>query len=174
MTTARRLTTALVVTAATAIAACGTDSGQETATATESTSATPSASTTETATENTDPAAPATFETITERELKLIAKNPGDHTDRAIIVYGRVLQTLTPSTGDVDISQLLCGASPDPNTWDTRIMIGTNSDRLKNIVEGDVVRAQIRSTGQTSSYTSALGKISNPAFWVFDISLLDS
>ncbi|WP_306365237.1 hypothetical protein [Nocardia sp. CC227C] len=73
-----------------------------------------------------------------------------------------------------DIAQLLCGTSPDSATWDTQVMIGTESDVLKNIVEDDRVRAELRSTGRTSSYTSAIGEISNPSFWVSGISLLDS
>ncbi|WP_282778306.1 MULTISPECIES: hypothetical protein [unclassified Nocardia] len=123
----------------------------------------------------TEPTAPTTFETITDRELKLIAKTPADHKDRAIVVYGRVAETLRDPDLGAELARLVCGATPDQATWETEIMIGTTEDQLRDVVEGDEVRVEVTSTGRRATYTSVLGvEMSNPSFWVSGISLLDS
>ncbi len=174
MPAARRLTAAVTIAAATAgLTACGSETTTDTTTATTSTTAVEVPADTETAPSGAD-TAPIAFETITERDLKLIAKNPADHKDRAIVVYGRVEQSMKDEAED-DIIRVVGGATPDPTTWDVDLMLGTRGDELRNIVEDDEFRAEVTTTGETLTYTSIVGiEFTNPAFIVRGISLLES
>ncbi|MGW0016951.1 DUF2510 domain-containing protein [Rhodococcus sp. NPDC003382] len=100
---------------------------------------------------------PASYETLTDRDFALIAKNPSAATGRRIVLYGNIFQFDSITGTD----KFLANTSPawqdskysyDQNT----LVVAYDPAILANVVEGDIVKMYVEVAG-TYSYDTQIG-----------------
>ncbi|MFD9516691.1 hypothetical protein [Streptomyces sp. NPDC059979] len=151
-----------------------------TAAAPYSTSPTPPAPVTTTApTPTPTPTTPACtdFAELTDREFKLLGKDPGAHFGKCYRVYGYVTQA-DSATGTGSFRANACGEKHQPKygyiaDCDTNSIftdIGANgASGIKDIVDGDAFEADVM-VGRPFTYTTTLGgQMTAPTFAVLRV-----
>jgi hypothetical protein len=89
---------------------------------------------------------PLVFDTVTAREWKLIAKNPGAHKGRRIVVYGRIDSATGTGAFRAEVGAVRRRPGSDPVDYPTKaILKGSKAD----LEDGDLVTAKVTVGGPT-------------------------
>ncbi|MGN9778052.1 hypothetical protein ACTMS0_20150 [Micromonospora sp. H33] len=115
---------------------------------------------------------PPSYKTLSERQWKLIAKNPDAYIGKTYVVFGRVTQ-FDAATG-VDSFRADVGHKrmADEYDYETNTMLSGDSDDLENLVEDDIFRANVTVLGSYSYETQIGGETTVPMLMVASIKVL--
>lgn len=115
---------------------------------------------------------PVKYLTLSERQWKLIAKNPDSYIGKAYIVYGVVTQFDAATGTDTFRADVGHKKMPDEYDYRTNTLLTGSESGLKNLVEGDVFRGKVRVVGSFSYETQIGGETTVPLLRVDSIALL--
>jgi hypothetical protein len=120
------------------------------------------------------PVPKATYKKITDRQWKVISKDPDSHFGETYVVYGYVTQ-FDSITGD---EQFLANVSGARHTewyeYDTNTILGGTKGVLSKVVEDDIFRAEVMVAG-TTKYETAMGaETTVPTLLVANIKVIGS
>lgn len=137
--------------------------------------ATPAAATSKPAPVKTTPAPkpkPVVYAKLTERQWKLIAKNPDNYIGKTYIVYGQVTQ-FDAATGTDAFRANVGGKNMTYSfEYDTNTLLQGDADRLDNLVEDDEFQAKVTVLGSFSYDTQIGGETTAPLLRVDSIKVL--
>lgn len=118
------------------------------------------------------PAPKPTYKTLSDRDWKLIAKDPDSYIGKTYVVYGSVTQ-FDAATGDdtfrADVGHKNMAYSYE---YDTNTMLNGTPARLKNVVQDDEFRANVTVMGSFSYDTQIGGSTTVPLLRVDAIKIL--
>ncbi|MFF5180706.1 hypothetical protein ACFY2Q_21980 [Micromonospora sp. NPDC000316] len=115
---------------------------------------------------------PPSYKTLTERQWKLIAKNPDSYLGKTYVIYGRVSQFDAATGTDSFRADVAHRRMADEYDYKTNtILSGTESD-LDNLVEDDIFRANVTVLGSFSYDTQIGGETTVPLLRVDSIKVL--
>ncbi|MFG2298993.1 hypothetical protein [Streptomyces sp. NPDC048603] len=118
------------------------------------------------------------FEKMSDREFKLLAKNPYEHLGKCYRIYGYVTQA-DSATGSLSVRANACGEKHQPtygfisdcdtNSFFTELGGGDGESGIDNIVDGDAFEADVE-VGVPYTYTTTLGgQMTAPKFHLHKI-----
>lgn len=175
---------AVIVVVVVAASAFGGDAPAAAPAAVASTTTTSSSSTEATEddpeTETTlDPALtiPSSFDRVTARQWKRIARDPDGHVGEGIVVYGRVTQA-DASTGTTAIRADVDGVRHRGEygylDYDTNTILSDDTGELDDVVEDDIFRAKVVVAGSFEYETAIGGETSVPLLLIQDLRVIGS
>ena len=113
-----------------------------------------------------------TYKALSERQWKLIAKNPDEHIGETYVVYGVVTQ-FDAATGDdmfrADVAHKNMAYTYD---YETNTLLIGSAEQLKNLVEDDEFRANVTVLGSFTYDTQIGGSTTVPLLQVDSIKIL--
>lgn len=113
-----------------------------------------------------------TYKALSERQWKLIAKNPDAYTGKTYIVYGVVTQ-FDSATGDDSFRADVGGKNmAEDYEYETNTLLAGSASMLTNLVEGDEFRASATVVGSVSYETQIGGNTTVPRLNVAAIKVL--
>jgi hypothetical protein len=125
----------------------------------------------------TPPAPPAPAKTISARDWALIAKDPDAHAGERVVVYGQVTQ-FDSATGASTFRANVDGAAHKVSygyaDYKTNTMLTGPDDQLKDIVDGDLFRAEVTVAGALSYDTTMGGSTTVPKLEITAIKVTGS
>ncbi len=99
---------------------------------------------------------PAPARAISTREWQQIAKNPDAHVGESVIVFGHVTQ-FDATTGTQTFRASVDGVSHRQSyEYETNTILGGGQNTLKDLVQGDLFRAEVVVRG-SYTYTTTMG-----------------
>ncbi|MGW2626934.1 hypothetical protein [Micromonospora taraxaci] len=145
-----------------------TTAGATSSPATSPTSATPVAPTTAaptsaaptsaipSPTKTAPPPKPPSYKTLTERQWKLIAKNPDGYLGKTYVVYGRVTQFDAATGTDSFRADVAHRRMAEKYDYETNTILNGSESDLDNLVEDDIFRANVTVLG-SFNYDTQIG-----------------
>lgn len=118
------------------------------------------------------PPAKASYKTLTEREWKLIAKNPDAYTGKTYVVYGTVTQFDAATGNDSFRANVGHKNMGEDYEYETNTLLTGSAPALTNLVEGDEFRANVSVLGSFSYDTQMGGNTTAPSLSVAAIKVL--
>ena len=114
-----------------------------------------------------------TYDKVSSREWKLIAKNPDAHVGETIVVYGTVTQ-FDSATGNEGFRANVDGKRHSESyEYETNTVLTGDADRLSDLVEDDAFSARVTVVGSYSYDTQIGGNTTVPQLRVDGITVLN-
>lgn len=130
---------------------------------------------------DTQTSAPApekkSYDTLSSRKFKLLAKNPDAYTGKTYVIYGEITQFDAATGTDTfraDTGPKKLRISYGYVDYDQNSMLNGDETKLKKLVEGDCFKAKVTVLGSYSYDTQAGGNTTVPLFQVDSISVYGS
>jgi hypothetical protein len=118
------------------------------------------------------PAPKVTYKPLTERQWKLVAKNPDNYVGKTYIVYGSVTQFDAATGTDTFRADVGHKNMQYDFEYETNTLLTASATKLENVVEGDEFRATVRVTGSHSYDTQIGGNTTVPMLAIASIKVL--
>jgi hypothetical protein len=119
--------------------------------------------------------APAPAKKISARDWKLIAKDPGSHVGERVVVYGQVTQFDT-ATGTDGFRANIDGVEHKPKygfaNYDTNTIVSGSTDLLRDVVQGDLFKAEVTVVGAYTYQTTMGGQLTAPQLTITKIDVI--
>ncbi|MFI7575876.1 hypothetical protein [Micromonospora sp. NPDC049497] len=115
---------------------------------------------------------PPSYKTLSEREWKLIAKNPDAYIGKTYVVFGRVTQFDAATGVDTFRADVAHKRMAEDYDYETNTILSGGSDDLENLVEDDIFRANVTVLGSHSYETQIGGETTVPLLMVASIKVL--
>ncbi|MGC5021242.1 hypothetical protein [Micromonospora sp. DT47] len=115
---------------------------------------------------------PPSYKTLTERQWKLIAKNPDAYLGKTYVVYGRVTQFDAATGTDSFRADVAHRRMADEYEYETNTIFNGSESDLDNLVEDDIFRANVTVLGSFSYDTQIGGETTVPMLQVNSIKVL--
>ncbi|MEO3777295.1 hypothetical protein ABGB16_10675 [Micromonospora sp. B11E3] len=125
-------------------------------------------------TKTTPPAKPKppSYQTLSERRWKLVAKNPDAYLGKTYVVYGRVTQFDAATGTDSFRADVAHRRMADEWDYETNTMLTGSDSDLEDLVEDDTFRAKVTVLGSYSYDTQIGGQTTVPLLQVDSITVL--
>lgn len=112
---------------------------------------------------------------ISAREWQLIAKDPGSHIGERVIVYGQVTQ-FDASTGTEGFRANVDGVVHKPKygfaDYDTNTILGGDEGLLREVVQGDLFKAEVTVLGAYTYETTLGGQLTVPKLQITKVDVI--
>ncbi|MCM0673885.1 hypothetical protein NCC78_04075 [Micromonospora phytophila] len=118
------------------------------------------------------PPKPPSYKTLSERQWKLIAKNPDAHIGKTYVVYGRVTQFDAATGVDNFRADVAHRRMADEYDYETNTLLTGLSSDLENLVQDDIFRANVTVLSSFSYDTQIGGETTVPLLQVDSIKVL--
>ncbi|WP_328415491.1 hypothetical protein OG470_23470 [Micromonospora sp. NBC_00389] len=115
---------------------------------------------------------PPSYKTLTERQWKLIAKDPDGYLGKTYVVYGRVTQFDAATGVDSFRANVAHRRMAEEYDYETNTIFNGSESDLDNLVEDDVFRANVTVLGSFSYDTQIGGETTVPLLQVDSIKVL--
>ncbi|NYF59365.1 hypothetical protein [Micromonospora purpureochromogenes] len=115
---------------------------------------------------------PPSYKALTERQWKLIAKNPDAYMGKTYVVYGRVTQFDAATGTDSFRADVAHRRMADEYEYETNTILNGSESDLDNLVEDDIFRANVTVLGSFSYDTQIGGETTVPMLMVNSIKVL--
>ncbi|MBQ0905534.1 hypothetical protein [Micromonospora sp. U21] len=115
---------------------------------------------------------PPSYKTLTERQWKLIAKDPDGYLGKTYVVYGRVTQFDAATGVDSFRADVAHRRMADEYDYETNTIFNGSQSDLDNLVEDDTFRANVTVLGSYSYDTQIGGETTVPLLQVDSIKVL--
>lgn len=99
---------------------------------------------------------PPSYKTLTERQWKLIAKDPDGYLGKTYVVYGRVTQFDSATGTDSFRADVAHRRMAEDYDYETNTILNGSESDLDNLVEDDIFRANVTVLG-SFSYDTQIG-----------------
>ncbi|MET8087430.1 hypothetical protein [Micromonospora sp. NPDC005237] len=99
---------------------------------------------------------PPSYKTLTERQWKLIAKDPDSYLGKTYVVYGRVTQFDAATGTDSFRADVAHRRMAEEYDYETNTILNGSESDLDNLVEDDIFRANVTVLG-SFSYDTQIG-----------------
>ncbi|MEU4551862.1 hypothetical protein [Micromonospora violae] len=99
---------------------------------------------------------PPSYKTLSERQWKLIAKNPDGYLGKTYVVYGRVTQFDAATGTDSFRADVAHRRMAEEYDYETNTILNGSESDLDNLVEDDIFRANVTVLG-SFSYDTQIG-----------------
>ncbi|WP_181541028.1 hypothetical protein [Micromonospora saelicesensis] len=99
---------------------------------------------------------PPSYKTLTERQWKLIAKDPDGYLGKTYVVYGRVTQFDAATGTDSFRADVAHRRMAEDYDYETNTILNGSESDLDNLVEDDIFRANVTVLG-SFSYDTQIG-----------------
>ncbi|MGW3859346.1 hypothetical protein [Micromonospora arida] len=99
---------------------------------------------------------PPSYKTLTERQWKLIAKDPDGYLGKTYVVYGRVTQFDAATGSDSFRADVAHRRMAEEYDYETNTILNGSASDLDNLVEDDIFRANVTVLG-SFSYDTQIG-----------------
>ncbi|MET7373434.1 hypothetical protein [Micromonospora arida] len=99
---------------------------------------------------------PPSYKTLTERQWKLIAKDPDGYLGKTYVVYGRVTQFDAATGTDSFRADVAHRRMAEDYDYETNTILNGSASDLDNLVEDDIFRANVTVLG-SFSYDTQIG-----------------
>ncbi|MEH0932753.1 hypothetical protein [Micromonospora sp. CPCC 205558] len=99
---------------------------------------------------------PPSYKKLTERQWKLIAKNPDGYLGKTYVVYGRVTQFDAATGTDSFRADVAHRRMAEKYDYETNTILNGSESDLDNLVEDDIFRANVTVLG-SFSYDTQIG-----------------
>ncbi|MFC6017812.1 hypothetical protein ACFP2T_16545 [Plantactinospora solaniradicis] len=118
------------------------------------------------------PAPKVTYKPLTERQWKLVAKDPDKYIGKTYIVYGSVTQFDAATGTDTFRADVGHKNMQYDFEYETNTLLTAPASKLENVVEGDEFRATVKVTGSHSYDTQIGGNTTVPMLAIASIKVL--
>ncbi|MFI7515708.1 hypothetical protein ACIBVK_19680 [Micromonospora echinofusca] len=115
---------------------------------------------------------PPSYKTLSERQWKLIAKNPDAYVGRTYVVFGRVTQFDAATGVDTFRANVAHRRMADEYDYETNTLLTGSAADLDNLVEDDIFRANVTVLSAFSYDTQIGGETTVPLLQVDSIKVL--
>jgi hypothetical protein len=115
---------------------------------------------------------PPSYATLSDRQWKLIAKNPDAYIGKTYVVYGRVTQFDAATGTDTFRADVAHKRMSENFYYDTNTMLSGSDSALANLVQDDIFRANVTVLGSFSYDTQIGGQTTVPRLQVDSIKVL--
>ncbi|MET8467427.1 hypothetical protein [Micromonospora zamorensis] len=115
---------------------------------------------------------PPSYKTLTERQWKLIAKDPDGYLGKTYIVYGRVTQFDAATGTDSFRADVAHRRMAEDYDYETNTILNGSESDLDNLVEDDIFRANVTVLGSFSYDTQTGGETTVALLQVDSIKVL--
>ncbi|MBE1484661.1 hypothetical protein [Plantactinospora soyae] len=113
-----------------------------------------------------------TYRPLSERQWKLVAKNPDNYIGKTYIVYGVVSQFDAATGTNAFLANVAGKNLAEDYEYDTNTMLSGDAGKLTNLVEDDEFRATVRVIGSHSYDTQIGGNTTVPLLAIASIKIL--
>jgi hypothetical protein len=118
------------------------------------------------------PAPKPTYKTLSDRDWKLIAKNPDSYVGKTYVVYGSVTQFDAATGDDTFRANIAHKNMAYSYEYDTNTLLNGSPTQLKSVVQDDEFRANVTVMGSFSYDTQIGGSTTVPQLRVDAIKIL--
>ncbi|SCG54907.1 hypothetical protein [Micromonospora zamorensis] len=115
---------------------------------------------------------PPSYKTLTERQWKLIAKDPDGYLGKTYVVYGRVTQFDAATGTDSFRADVAHRRMAEDYDYETNTILNGSESDLDNLVEDDIFRANVTVLGSFSYDTQTGGETTVALLQVDSIKVL--
>ncbi|MEV1328547.1 hypothetical protein AB0J20_03085 [Micromonospora costi] len=115
---------------------------------------------------------PPSYKTLSERQWKLIAKNPDAYIGKTYVVFGRVTQFDAATGVDTFRADVAHRRMAEKYDYETNTMLTGSASDLENLVEDDIFRANVTVLSSFSYDTQIGGETTVPLLMVDSIKVL--
>ncbi|MBX7266915.1 hypothetical protein KIF24_13345 [Micromonospora sp. Llam7] len=117
------------------------------------------------------PKAPS-YRTLSERQWKLVAKNPDAHIGKTYVVFGKVTQFDAATGVDTFRADVAHRRMASEYDYETNTLLSGDADELEDVVEDDIFRADVTVLGSFSYDTQIGGETTVPLLSIDSIKIL--
>ncbi|MGB2571886.1 hypothetical protein ACPFP2_26060 [Micromonospora citrea] len=115
---------------------------------------------------------PPSYKALTERQWKLVAKNPDAYLGKTYVVYGRVTQFDAATGTDTFRANVAHRRMAEKYDYETNTLLNGDETQLENLVDDDIFRANVTVLGSFSYDTQIGGETTVPLLKVDSIKVL--
>lgn len=120
------------------------------------------------------PAPKVVFKKITDRQWKVISKDPDSHVGETYVVYGYVTQFDSITGSETFLGNVGGVRHSEWYEYDTNTILGGSKAALSKVVEDDIFRAEVMVVG-TTKYETAMGaETTVPTLAIMSIKVIGS